>query len=237
MLGKWNRIKLEDIEHENGRNDRTNQVYGWSGSEFRIRWMPTVFFFRPRLYSDSMWSATLSVGAVGAVAAVAVMSRHIKINYDFVCAYLAQASDIQSVLNRLKFFFMDFFFPWMRTMPERWATDNDLETKWNQFERKMLSDFDYHIKSASNVIRIWQIMLWACFVNELTWKIGSESPFEFIWASNSGNFRLAALRSPNQYSIMEYTFSIVVNSMRETSATDTHRLQCELIVPRRCIRW
>lgn len=59
----------------------------------------------------------------------------------------------------------------------------------------------------------------------------SESPFEYIWASNRGKFRLAALRSSNQFSIMVYIFSIVVNSMRETSATDTHRLQCELIVP------
>lgn len=66
-----------------------------------------------------MWSATISVGAVGAVAAVAVMSRHIKINYDFICAYLGRASYIQSILNRLTFF--SWIFRW--TMQERWATE------------------------------------------------------------------------------------------------------------------
>lgn len=86
------------------------------------------FFFCSTFDSDSMWSATISV-SVGAVAAVAVMSRHIKVNYDFVCAYLAQASDIQSVLNRLNIIFFLFYFRWRRTMHERWATDNDEKQK------------------------------------------------------------------------------------------------------------
>lgn len=111
-----------------------------------------------------------------------------------------------------------------------------METERNEFERKMFSEFEYHIKSASNVLRIWQIMLWACFVNEFTWKIGRKAHLNLFGHQTVESFDWRHwVRRIN--SRLWNIFSIVVNSMRETSATDTHRLQCELIVPRRCILW